>query len=270
MTGFDTTRFLTGLPIVAGAIAVVVAVAFLVAIRVGRHSVIDIAWGFAFAVVAATSFAWSSGHGSVSIRMLVLVMTAAWGLRLAGYIGSRQIGASEDPRYDRMLSKAPGSRTAFAIRKIYLTQGVALLFVSLPIQVAMYESGAINALAVVGLVIWGIGLFFESVGDAQLVRFKRDPANKGKVMDQGLWRYTRHPNYFGDACVWWGIFLVSASHWPGVLTVLSPLAMNFFLARGTGKPILESHMKSRPGFSDYVNRTSGFFPLPPKTSSSRD
>lgn len=267
MTGFDTARFLTGLPLVAAAITVVVLATFAVALRVGRHSVIDVAWGFAFAVVAAVSFVWSSGHGSASIRVTILAMTALWGLRLAGYIGLRQIGADEDPRYDRMLSKAPGSRTAFAARKIYLTQGAAVLLVSLPIQVASYESGSINVLAVVGIVIWGVGLFFESVGDAQLAVFKRNSANKGKVMDQGLWRYTRHPNYFGDACVWWGIFVVSAAHWPGVLTVLSPIAMTYFLTRGTGKATLEGHMGSRPGFQDYVTRTSGFFPLPPKTSS---
>jgi len=269
MTGFDTSRFLTGLPIVAGAVIVVVAITFVAGMRLGRHSVIDVAWGFAFAVVATVSFVWSSGHGSTSIRVLVAIMTVVWGLRLATYIGLRQRGAEEDPRYDKMLSTAPGSRTAYAIRKIYVTQAVALFFVSLVVQVAMYESGAIEPLAYAGLAIYLIGLFFESVGDAQMAFFKRDPANKGTVMNRGLWKFTRHPNYFGDACVWWGLFLVSAAHWPGVLTILSPVAMTYFLTRGTGVPMLESHMSSRPGFKEYLESTSSFFPLPPKKSRQR-
>ena len=113
--------------------------------------------------------------------------------------------------------------------------------------------------------MWAVGLFFETVGDAQLQAFRDDPASKGKVLDTGLWRYTRHPNYFGDACVWWGIFLVSAQAWPGVLTVLSPLVMTYLLANGSGKPLLEKGMSSRrPGYDEYVRRTSGFVPLPPK------
>ncbi|MBV9293106.1 MAG: DUF1295 domain-containing protein, partial [Frankiales bacterium] len=105
---------------------------------------------------------------------------------------------------------------------------------------------------------------FEAVGDAQLAAFKRDPANRGKVMDRGLWRYTRHPNYFGDACLWTGLWLIAAQQWPGVATVLSPVAMGYFLAFKTGKPLLEKAMGTRPGYDDYVRRTSGFFPLPPK------
>ncbi len=121
------------------------------------------------------------------------------------------------------------------------------------------------------MLLWAVGFVFETVGDLQLTRFRNDPASRGQVLDTGLWRYTRHPNYFGDACVWWGLSLVAFSAWPGVLTILSPLVMTWFLAKGTGKPLLEKDMASRrPGYADYVRRTSGFVPLPPKKPTQGD
>jgi steroid 5-alpha reductase family enzyme len=140
-------------------------------------------------------------------------------------------------------------------------------FVSLPVQVAMFEQGEANWATWAGVLLWLVGFTFETVGDLQLTRFRNDPAMKGQVLDTGLWRYTRHPNYFGDACVWWGLSLIAFSSWPGVLTILSPLLMTWLLAKGTGKPLLEKDMASRrPGYADYVRRTSGFVPLPPKKS----
>jgi steroid 5-alpha reductase family enzyme len=113
--------------------------------------------------------------------------------------------------------------------------------------------------------VWAVGLFFEAVGDAQLAAFKRDPDNKGKLMDQGLWRYTRHPNYFGDACIWTGIWIVVAGSWPGLATVVGPIAMTVFLTKVTGAALNEKGMKNtKPGYEDYVRRTSGFIPLPPR------
>jgi steroid 5-alpha reductase family enzyme len=109
-------------------------------------------------------------------------------------------------------------------------------------------------------------VFFEAVGDRQLEQFRTDPGNRGRVMDSGLWRYTRHPNYFGDACVWWGMFLVAAEHWPGVLTVYAPVLMTLLLTKGSGARILEQHMSGRPGWAQYVARTSAFFPRPPRRS----
>lgn len=121
-----------------------------------------------------------------------------------------------------------------------------------------------------GIAVWAIGLFFEATGDRQLAQFKKtlskeDGANEGKLMDKGLWRYTRHPNYFGDACVWWGIWLVAASSWLGLATIIGPMAMTFFLTRVTGATLNEQGMKkSKPGYDEYMRRTSGFIPLPPK------
>jgi len=186
-------------------------------------------------------------------------------VRLAVHIGLRSRGHGEDPRYVELLAKAPGNPQLFARRRIYLTQGVVMWFVSLPVQVAMFEQGEANLVTWLGLLLWLVGFTFESVGDWQLTRFRNDPASQGQVLDTGLWRYTRHPNYFGDACVWWGLFLVACSAWPG--RAHGPLAAgdDLLLARGTGKPLLEKDMASRrPGYADYVRRTSGFVPLPPE------
>lgn len=267
MPDFPLGDFAAALPVTAAAVVGVLGVTFLVALRVGRHAVVDVAWGLGFVAVAATSYLLSAGHGDDTRRLLVLGLTSAWGLRLAWHIWWRSRGHGEDPRYDALLAKAPGSRTAYALRQIYLTQALVLWFVSLPLQVAAFETPGPNWLTWLGVAVWAVGLFFEAVGDHQLHRFRTDPASKGKVLDTGLWRYTRHPNYFGDACVWWGLSIVAFSAWPGVLTLLSPVVMTWLLANGTGKPLLEKGMSSRrPGYDDYVARTSGFFPWPPRTT----
>lgn len=265
MSRFDVAAFAAVLPLTVLTVLVVLGVTLLVAVRVGRHAVVDVAWGVGFVAVAATAYVCSAGVGDHARRALVLGMTALWGIRLAAHIAWRSRGSGEDPRYAELLSRAPGSRTWYAVRRIYLTQGAVMWFVSLPVQVAMFEAAAPGLLAWAGVAVWAVGVFFESVGDYQLQRFRADPASRGAVLDSGLWRYTRHPNYFGDACAWWGISLVAFSAWPGVLTVLSPVLMTWLLARGTGKPLLEKDIvERRPAYADYVRRTSGFVPLPPK------
>ena len=193
-----------------------------------------------------------------------------WGLRLARHIFLRNRGHSEDPRYVEMLSGASGNPSLYALRKVYLTQGVVLWIVSLPVQLAQYGIGdtllaGTEVAAWLGLLAWLVGFVFETVGDAQLKAFRADPANRGQVLDRGLWRYTRHPNYFGDACVWWGLTLLALHHLPGLVSVLSAVLMTFLLARGTGAKLLESTIGDRrPGYADYIARTSGFVPLPPR------
>jgi steroid 5-alpha reductase family enzyme len=147
--------------------------------------------------------------------------------------------------------------------RVWIPQGAAIWFVSLPVQLAAVTGDGVTAVAVVGVLVWLLGVTFESVGDAQLASYKKDPQRQ-PVMDRGLWRYTRHPNYFGDACVWWGLWLVAASAWPGVLTVLSPVAMTYFLVFATGARLLEQTMMKRPGYPEYAARTSMFVPLPPR------
>ena len=232
---------------------------------------IDITWGLGFACVAAVMVVWSIGDGDNTRRTLVTVLVALWGLRLATYIALRSRGHGEDPRYAEILDRASGPdesggrRAVRALVSLYLPQAVSLWFVSLPVQVAMFERSTPGALIWIGTALWAVGICFEAVGDWQMQRFRADPAGRGQVMDRGLWRYTRHPNYFGDACVWWGLYLVAAQQAVGALTILSPLAMTYFLVNKTGKPLLEAALvQRRPGYAQYVERTSGFVPRPPK------
>ena len=262
----DSWSAFLGSSLVALVALVVVAVAFWgLAIRLGRWAVVDVMWGLGFVTVAVVAFAGSAGHGDNARRVLVLALTCVWALRLSWHIGRRQVGAGEDPRYAAFVGKAKGSQRAYALRMVFLLQAGIVWFVSMPVQVASFETGALGVAAYVGTAVWLVGVFFEAVGDAQLARFRNDPSKKGQVLDTGLWRFTRHPNYFGDACVWWGLFLVACDHPVGLLTVLSPILMSWFLAKKTGAPLMEEHLsKTRPGYAAYVARTSSFIPLPPR------
>lgn len=181
--------------------------------------------------------------------------------RLALHIGWRSRGKPEDPRYVRLLaSRGP----VYTVLMVYGLQGALALVIAQPLVVGLTTNGRVTWLAWVGVTLWAFGLAFEAIGDWQLERYQADP-DRGPVMDRGLWRYTRHPNYFGDACVWVGIFLVAAERWPGVLTVLSPAVTVYLLVFGSGKRLLERQLAGRPGWDDYRRRTSGFFPLPPRS-----
>ncbi|ALG09099.1 DUF1295 domain-containing protein [Kibdelosporangium phytohabitans] len=252
--------FLLNLAVSAGAVAVLLGVVFAISVRRGRHDLIDVAWGLGFAVVAAVSWAMGAQPG-----WLIAVLTIVWGVRLGIHIGLRNRGKPEDPRYVAIRKRAKGNPNLHLALKVYLLQGVILLFVSLPVQVAQYTAAPPVWLTVIGALVWLAGFGFETIGDWQLSRFKSDPANKGKLMTTGLWRYTRHPNYFGDAAVWCGLYLLACGSWAGAATVLSPVLMTWLLTNGSGKPLTEKHMrKSRPDYAAYADRTSGFFPLPPK------
>ncbi|MDT0300922.1 DUF1295 domain-containing protein [Streptomonospora wellingtoniae] len=240
------------------------AATFLAARRQDRHDLVDVAWGAGFALVAAVSALLSTGHGDPLRTWVVAGLTAVWGLRLAVHIGARRRGAGEDPRYTELLSGAPGRRDIYALRTVYLPQGLLVWAVSLPVQAAAYTPGPASALLAVGAGVWLTGFLFEAVGDAQLARFKADPDNRGRIMDRGLWAWTRHPNYFGDACVWWGLYIAGADTWPGLLTLPAPAVMTLLLTAGSGKRLLEARMRDRPGWSEYARRTSGFLPLPPR------
>jgi len=159
-----------------------------------------------------------------------------------------------------------GNLVVFLVRKVYGLQGALMWLVSVPVQAAMYEHAPLGALGVIGIVVWAVGLTFESVGDWQLTRFKADPANRGQVMDRGLWAWTRHPNYFGDCCVWAGLWLLALGRPVGLATVFSPVLMTFLLLKFSGKALLERRMLRSKGdaYAAYLSRTSGFFPLPPR------
>ncbi|WP_427921569.1 DUF1295 domain-containing protein [Streptomyces sp. cg40] len=265
MSGFGWSAFAVNLGWAAAASLAVMLVTFAIAVRRGLHRIVDVAWGLAFTAVAVASCAASAGEGDPGRRYLVTALTALWGLRLAGHIARRGRGHGEDPRYDQLLGKAPGSRNLYALRTVYLLQGALVWLVSLPVQAAQYVPGPMTAFAAAGTALVVIGVCFEAVGDAQLARFKADPAHQGRIMDQGLWRYTRHPNYFGDFCVWWGLYLIVCdSAGAAAVTVVSPLVMSCLLIWGSGKRLLERHMAQRPGYAQYAARTSGFFPRPPR------
>jgi steroid 5-alpha reductase family enzyme len=264
-----------GLLVAAAVVTVVVvfAVTLAVARAAGQHSVVDVAWGLGFVAVAAVAFVVTGvlGVGDAVVRTTVLALVAVWGLRLAIHIARRNHGKGEDPRYAEMLGDdhPPGAVTAYVVRKVYLPQAGVMLVVSLPVLAAMVRDVTVLPLVVAGAVVWFVGFAFETVGDAQLAGFKAEPANRGTVLDTGLWRYTRHPNYFGDACVWWGVFVVSAGHPLALPGVVGPLLMTYLLVSVTGKELTERAMSGRPGYAEYVRRTSGFLPLPPGSRPAR-
>jgi steroid 5-alpha reductase family enzyme len=242
-----------------GAVVVLMTATALVSRRVGRVAVVDVAWGLGFVLVALVS----AVLGDEPVRWLLLGMVGVWGLRLAWHIGRRQVGhPHEDPRYAAMLED---QGFGAAVRRVFLVQGLAMWLVSLPVQVAAVEGTRWPWLVWVGVLVWAVGMVFESVGDAQLSAYKQD-RERGPVMDRGLWAWTRHPNYFGDSCVWWGIWLAGglAGGWLPALTIVAPAVMTYFLVFASGARLLERSMMKRPGYPEYAARTSMFFPLPPK------
>jgi steroid 5-alpha reductase family enzyme len=236
---------------------------FFIARRVGRYNVVDIAWGIGFVAVAGVVA--MVGGGDLFRRILVLALTAVWGLRLAGFLYVKTKGKGEDPRYRDMLRGDSSAGTV--IRKVFLVQAAATWLVSLPLQLSATLGPTARAFVpvlIAGVFIWATGMIFEAVGDHQLRAFKADPANNGVIMDRGLWAWTRHPNYFGDAIVWWGLWLVTIAGWISLLTMPSPILMTYFLVYLTGGRLTEKYMRNRPGFSEYCSRTSFFVPLPPR------
>ena len=228
-----------------------------------RYDLIDSVWGPGFAVIAVVTLLFAEGEPTR--QWLVTALTVVWGVRLGVHIHSRNRGKDEDPRYQDILRRAKGN-PRLRMYRVYLLQAVLMWIVSLPVQAAQHLSAPFGVVDWLGTGVWLVGFTFEAVGDWQLSRFRADPANKGAVMDRGLWRYTRHPNYFGDSVVWWGLYLFALHSWLGALTIIGPVIMTWLLAKGSGKPLLEKDIVSRrPGYAEYVRRTSGFFPLPPKS-----
>ncbi len=243
------------------------AAAFIVGRLRDRYRDIDVFWPLGFVVVAVIGFlttATQPGADTVE-RSLLLVIVSVWGLRLSFHLAWRSRGEGEDPRYTAIMRRAKGSKIAYSLVVVYGLQAALMAFISLPVTLGMHASAPSGALQIIGVLLWLLGFSFESIGDAQLEAFKRDAANCGKVMNRGLWAWTRHPNYFGDACAWWGIFLVASAGGWAVVTVLSPLLMTRLLTSVSGKPLLEARLaKTRDGYGEYVATTSAFLPRPPR------
>jgi steroid 5-alpha reductase family enzyme len=254
----------------AFAIVVIMVATWIVSLVLRNASIVDIVWGAGFVVVAWV--AQTIGDGNPDRLALLTAMVSIWGVRLTVYLWWRNHGQEEDFRYRSMRERQGSSFPIRSLVTVFGLQGLIMMVVSLPVQLAATpEEPDLGWLAVIGVVVWGLGMFFETVGDAQLARFKADPANAGTVMDRGLWRYTRHPNYFGDFCVWWGIFLVAAEVSDARFGIVGPLLMSFLLMRVSGVPMLERSLtKRRAGYADYIARTSSFFPRPPRTVGADD
>ena len=249
----------------AGAVVGALTALWAVSVAVRDASIIDIAWGSSFVLIAwITRF---TADGYEPRQNVLVALTTIWGLRLSFYLAKRNLGHGEDPRYVSMRKRGGESWWWTSLFKVFWLQGALAWTVSLPVQLGQIpeSEGAFTVLVVVGGIVWLFGLGFEAVGDAQLAAFKRDPANEGKILDTGLWRYTRHPNYFGDACVWWGLFLIAASVPLGLIGVVGAALMTYLLVNVSGKALLERRMgRKRPEYEAYVRKTSGFIPRPPR------
>jgi steroid 5-alpha reductase family enzyme len=227
--------------------------------------IVDIFWGLGFTLIAWVCYYAAGGYGGR--RMLIAALTTVWGARLAIYIFLRNRGKGEDFRYQTMRHRFGNRFPIVSLFVVFGLQGVLMWVISLPLQVAQVAADPphFTWLDILGAAAWSAGFLFEAVGDYQLARFKADPANKGKVMNRGLWAYTRHPNYFGDALLWWGLFLIALSTRSGLWTIISPLVMTGLLMKVSGVALLEKTLKkTKPEYEEYARRTSAFVPWPPK------
>ncbi len=238
-------------------------IAFIVALIRKDNSVADIAWGLGFVVVTYTAFL---TRGEVSSReILSLTMVTLWGLRLAGHIYLRNRGRSEDFRYKKWREQWGDKAFIFSYFQVFILQGILLLVIAAPLLLINSTSRqGWWFLDILGLTVWAVGFSFEALADWQLYHFKLDPANKGELLTDGVWKYSRHPNYFGEVTLWWGIFLLALSHPYGVVSIIGPLTITILILKVSGIPLLEKKMEGNAAFEDYKEKTSIFVPLPPK------
>lgn len=247
-------------------LAVSLVVLWLISLAITDASIVDVFWGPGFAIVAWTC-AWSRGFELDAGQWLLLALVSVWALRLGVYLGWRNHKHGEDRRYRAMRERVGPRFGLVSLVLVFGLQGAMLFVVSLPIQAALLAGGGpwFGVVALASLALWLVGLWFESIGDWQLARFKADPRNAGKIMNRGLWAWTRHPNYFGDFAVWWGHFGLALALGVPWWTIVSPVAMSVLLMKVSGVPLLEASLKARrPAYAEYVRRTSGFFPRPPR------
>ncbi len=252
-------------------LSVAVAVAYmtgiwLLSLALRNASIVDVFWGLGFVVLALVYFAGADGF--VGRKVLITTLVAIWGARLSLYILRRNWGKGEDYRYREWRERAGESFWWRSFFQVFLLQGVLLWLISAPLLAAQFYDSPDNftPVDILGALVWGVGFYFESVGDWQLARFKSDPTNRGKVMRTGLWRYSRHPNYFGDATAWWGLFIIAAATGEGAWTIFSPALMTFLLLRVSGVALLErKQAETKPGYREYIESTSAFLPWFPRT-----
>ena len=246
------------------AVTTMMYVGWLISILHDNVTVVDSLWGLGFILVAWLTYFQSDGFWGRNI--LIATLVTVWGLRLSIYLSIRNWGKGEDPRYGGWRKKSGDNFWLVSLFKVFILQALFLWVISLVLQIGQLagKPAAFTWLDIIGTVIWLVGFLFESLGDSQLARFKSDPTNKGRVMSEGLWAYTRHPNYFGEFLVWWGLFMITLATPGSWWTILSPVIVTLVLLKMTGIPLTEKALiERRPGYGDYVRRTSAFVPWRP-------
>jgi steroid 5-alpha reductase family enzyme len=238
---------------------------WLLSLVMKNASIVDIFWGLGFVIVAWLTFFMAEGY--LGRKLLICALISVWGLRLAIHIGRRNWGKGEDRRYQAWRANYGPKFWWVSLFTIFGTQGILLWVISLVSQAGQIspEPNRWVWQDTLGLLVWAVGFFFEAVGDWQLDRFKANPANRDKVMDQGLWATTRHPNYFGECLMWWGLFLMALAAPGNIWTIISPLTITILLLKVSGVTLLEkSIVETRPKYKDYMESTSAFVPWFPK------
>ncbi len=232
-----------------------------IAAKKQKHDYIDIYWGLGFVLSALTSYFLGP---KTTVGLIMKILTSLWGLRLSWHLARRNTKKEEDYRYFEMRQKWQRNFERTIFLRVYLLQYVLNLIIGLPvIYVNLIGSKPAGFLTIIGVLLWLVGMYFEVVGDAQLEAHIKKKT--GKLMTTGLWKYTRHPNYFGESVLWWGIFVVSLSaSWSNFWLIISPLVITLLLLFVSGIPLLEKRMAKRPGWNEYARKTSKFIPLPPK------
>jgi steroid 5-alpha reductase family enzyme len=227
-----------------------------------RFDLIDSAWGMTFIVITITG---AIVHGFSAPILLISGLVAIWGTRLSYHIFRRFIRSDhEDKRYIELRKKWQGNLAVNAYFRIYIVQAILATLVCLSVIILQYYKATFSPIIMIGLIVWVIGFLFESIGDRQLKQHLANPKNKGKLMTTGLWRYTRHPNYFGEATMWWGIWVMTLATPGWAIALISPLLITYLLVFVSGVKATEAQFKGRPGWKEYQDRTSVFLPLPPK------
>ena len=238
---------------------------WLVSLALKNSSIVDIFWGAGF-VIAAWVYHFLSPDGFVTRKILALALTSVWGLRLTIHILIRNWGKPEDFRYQKWRNETGKIWWIKSLFQVFLLQGALMWVISTPLLASQYgaKPAHLTILDFLGAALWIIGFFFEAMGDLQLTRFKSDPSNQGNLLNTGVWKYSRHPNYFGDAAQWWGFYLLAAAA-GGWWTFFSPIIMTLFLIKVSGVAMLEKTLKNtKPGYQEYIQNTSAFIPWWPK------
>lgn len=239
---------------------------WLISLLLKDASIVDIFWGSGFVVSAWVYFALAP-DGFAGRKWFISILVTIWGLRLSLYILYRNWGKGEDFRYRKWREEAGNRWWWQSYFKVFLLQGLLMWIISAPLLAAQQGAtpGRLTFLDWAAVALWSIGFFFEAVGDLQMARFKANPTNKGKVLNTGVWRYTRHPNYFGDATQWWAYYLMAAAA-GGFWTIWSPVVMTLLLLRVSGVTLLEKTLTvTKPQYQEYIETTSSFIPWFPKT-----